>query len=168
MTNSAEAHYVSPWVSKASPKLYQVHRPPIQFPCGVLYSWTYPILRYLIIVESFFHCSLKEDPSSTMKSIAFTLLVVGAYSFPWVADQPGVHSPWAKHRKLHTRQQPGSGPGSAATCPFNANHKPAAPITDKYPYNGAKNGQPGKGKGGYQVPANVSLNLIALTYSPAC
>lgn len=31
------------------------------------------------------------------------------------------------------RQQPGQGPGSAAQCPFNANHQPAAPFNSKYP-----------------------------------
>ena len=102
-----------------------------------------------------------------MKSIAFTLLMSGAHCFPWVADQPGVESPWSKHRRLHTRQQPGSGPGSAATCPFNANHKPANPITTKYPYNGAINGKPGKGKGGYLVPAKVSLNFGVMFCSHA-
>jgi hypothetical protein len=31
---------------------------------------------------------------------------------------------------------------------------PAAPVTAKYPYNNAKNGLPGNGKGGYMVPAD--------------
>ena len=39
------------------------------------------------------------------------------------------------------------------TCPFNSQHQPAAPVTSKYPYNNAKNGLPGNGKGDYQVPA---------------
>jgi hypothetical protein len=85
-----------------------------------------------------------------MKSIFFGILFSGAYAFPWVSDAPGVSSPWGDFRKLKARQQP-----SPDSCPFNANHKPANPITSKYPYNGAKNGLPGKGKGGYQVPANV-------------
>ena len=38
------------------------------------------------------------------------------------------------------RQQPGEGQGGPASCPFNANHEPAAPVTDEYPYNNAKNG----------------------------
>ena len=37
-------------------------------------------------------------------------------------------------------------------CPYNPNHVPAAPWDPKFPYNYAKNGLPGKGKGGYQVP----------------
>lgn len=92
-----------------------------------------------------------------MKTLALVLplLFSATEAFPWVADAPGVTSPWSNaYRAAHARrQQPGQGPGSAAQCPFNANHKPAAPYNAKYPYNGAKNGQPGKGKGGYQVPA---------------
>lgn len=38
-------------------------------------------------------------------------------------------------------------------CPVNKNHVPAAEWDPKFPYNHAKNGLPGKGKGGYQVPA---------------
>lgn len=40
-------------------------------------------------------------------------------------------------------------------CPYIPweDHVPAPGITDEYPYNGAKNGQQGNGKGGYQVPA---------------
>lgn len=37
-------------------------------------------------------------------------------------------------------------------CPVNKNHVPAAPWDPKFPYNYAKNGLPGNGKGGYQVP----------------
>lgn len=38
-------------------------------------------------------------------------------------------------------------------CPVNHDHKPAAKWNSKFPYNHAKGGLPGKGKGGYQVPA---------------
>lgn len=86
--------------------------------------------------------------------IPFLLFSATTTAFPWVADVPGVHSPWSAAYRAAKRQQPGQGPGSAAQCPFNPDHKPAAPITKKYPYNGAKNGKPGKGKGGYQVPAD--------------
>jgi len=56
---------------------------------------------------------------------------------------------------LRKRQQSGgSNPGGPATCPFNANHKGAAPFNPAYPYNSAQNGQPGKGIGGYKVPAD--------------
>lgn len=37
-------------------------------------------------------------------------------------------------------------------CPFNPDHKPAAEWNPKFPYNHAKNGLPGEGKGGYLVP----------------
>ena len=91
----------------------------------------------------------------TLAALVPLLFCLPADAFPWVADVPGVQSPWSQaYRAAHQRrQQAGSGPGSAAQCPFNANHKPAAPYNPKYPYNGAKNGQPGKGKGGYLVPA---------------
>ncbi|TKA25221.1 hypothetical protein B0A50_05919 [Salinomyces thailandicus] len=83
-----------------------------------------------------------------MKNAAISsLLVSGAAAFPFVAMQPGVDS------SLFKRQQAGVGPGSAATCPFNPNHKPAAPVTEEYPYNNAKDGKVGNRKGGYQVPA---------------
>ncbi|KAF2422624.1 Cloroperoxidase [Tothia fuscella] len=69
-----------------------------------------------------------------------------ALSFPFVLYQPGIDASLFRNQK---RQQP-----SPASCPFNANHQPAAPISSQYPYNGAKNGAPGKGVGGYQVPAD--------------
>jgi len=87
-----------------------------------------------------------------MKSVACALLISGAYAFPWVADQPGVDSSLFKHRRLRARQQTGEGAGGPSTCPFNPNHVPAAPVTSQYPYNNAKNGLPGNGKGGYIVP----------------
>ena len=65
-------------------------------------------------------------------------------AFPWVANLDGVDG------SLLRRQDA----GSAANCPFNPNHKPAAPVTDAYPYNNARNGLPGNGKGGYKVPAD--------------
>jgi hypothetical protein len=76
------------------------------------------------------------------------LLTESAVAFPFVSEMPGVDS--SLFRK---RQQTSNGPGSAAQCPFNANHVAAPGITTQYPYNGAKNGLPGNGKGGYQVPA---------------
>ncbi|KAK0938693.1 hypothetical protein LTR29_009792 [Friedmanniomyces endolithicus] len=88
-----------------------------------------------------------------MKQAIFALLVSGTYAFPWVAEQPGVDSSLFKARRAHKRQQAGEGAGGPATCPFNANHVAASPVTSKYPYNNAKNGLPGLGKGGFQVPA---------------
>merc|ERR1711977_611007 len=83
-------------------------------------------------------------------AVVSSLLVSGAAAFPWVAMQPGVDS---SILRLKPRQQVGEGPGGPDTCPFNANHEDARPVTDEFPYNNAKNGVPGNGKGGYQVPA---------------
>ena len=80
--------------------------------------------------------------------LAIALVAEAVIAYPFVADLPGVDS--GLFRK---RQQPGGLKGGAATCPFNPSHVPAAPITAKFPYNGAINGLSGKGKGGYQVPA---------------
>jgi hypothetical protein len=83
-----------------------------------------------------------------------SLLLSGAYAFPFVMDVNGVDSNMiqAERRRIR-RQQPGVGNGGAATCPFNPNHQPAVPVSAQYPYNNAKNGKPGNQKGGYQVPA---------------
>jgi hypothetical protein len=82
----------------------------------------------------------------TLLSIA--LVAEAVVAFPFVSEMPGVDS------SLFRRQQPGGNqPGGAATCPFNANHVPAPGIKAPYLYNNAKNGLPGNGKGGYQVPA---------------
>jgi hypothetical protein len=89
---------------------------------------------------------------TTMKQSILAALVTTATAFPWVVDVDGVDSSMLGSRH-HRRQQVGTGAGGPATCPFNANHQPAAPYNAKYPYNSAKNGQPGKGQGGYQVPA---------------
>ncbi|KAF2721568.1 Cloroperoxidase [Polychaeton citri CBS 116435] len=91
-----------------------------------------------------------------MKNIAaLSLLAASASAFPWVVDQAGVDSSLLpKHRRSWKRQQSGGGnAGGPATCPFNANHVPAAPVTSQFPYNNAKDGKQGNGKGGYQVPA---------------
>ncbi|KAG9950922.1 Cloroperoxidase, partial [Aureobasidium melanogenum] len=88
-----------------------------------------------------------------MKNIAIaSLFVASASAFPWVVDQPGVDSSLLG-RKVRRQQPGGYQNGGAATCPFNSDHKGAAPYNSKYPYNGAQNGLPGKGVGGYQVPA---------------
>nr|POE76235.1 aromatic peroxygenase [Quercus suber] len=101
-------------------------------------------------IQPSFEATILKMKSAVLSS----LLVSGAYAFPWVLNDPNVDSSsLPKYRSLQNRQQPGVGPGGAATCPFNPNHVPAAPVTDQYPYNGAVDGKPGKGKGGYQVPA---------------
>lgn len=72
-------------------------------------------------------------------------------AFPFVLNSPGVDS--SLFGGLARRQQVGTGAGSAANCPFNKNHVPAAPATAQFPYNNAVNGSQGNGKGGYLVPA---------------
>lgn len=85
-----------------------------------------------------------------MKTTALFISSISAVSaFPWVLDQHGVDASLFKKR-----QQTGTGAGGPATCPFNPDHQGAAPYNPDYPYNGAQDGLPGNGKGGYQVPAD--------------
>lgn len=91
-----------------------------------------------------------------MKNVAIlSLLTASVSAFPWVVDVEGVDSSlFAGYKNSkQRRQQTGTGASGPASCPFNPEHKGAAPYNEKYPYNGAKNGLPGMGKGGYQVPA---------------
>lgn len=83
-----------------------------------------------------------------LTTFSLILLVRATAAYPWVANAPGVDSSMLEGYRNRPRQQP-----SPRSCPFNVDHTNAAPITDEYPYNGAKNGVPGKGVGGYQVPA---------------
>lgn len=69
-------------------------------------------------------------------------------SFPFVSKIPGVDS-----NLLKRQQSGGSNPGGPVTCPFNPNHVPAPGITPQFPYNNAQNGLPGRGVGGFLVPA---------------
>ncbi|EMC91914.1 hypothetical protein BAUCODRAFT_311020 [Baudoinia panamericana UAMH 10762] len=91
------------------------------------------------------------------QALLSSLVITGAVAYPWVAEMPGVDSSLFKERRAARpwrRQQTGEGAGGPDTCPFNPDHVPAAGITDDYPYNGAQNGLPGLGIGGYQVPAD--------------
>ncbi|CAO2658790.1 Nn.00g065130.m01.CDS01 [Neocucurbitaria sp. VM-36] len=82
-----------------------------------------------------------------MHTLSLLLLSASsAIAYPWVAGQPGVDSSLFRKARLPEKRQ--------ASCPFNPNHKGAAPYSDKYPYTGAKNGIPGTGKGGIKVPAD--------------
>lgn len=96
----------------------------------------------------------------------FLTVALGASSvtaFPFVMNAPGVDSSMLagrsnvlKARSNFARQQSGgSNPGGNLDCPYIPwdEHVPAPGVTDEYPYNNAKNGAPGNGKGGYQVPA---------------
>lgn len=92
--------------------------------------------------------------------VALAANTVASYS--WVVNVPGVDS------SLLRRQQNGGGQeGGPATCPNNPKHVPAPGITSKYPYNGAKNGLPGNGKGGFQVPASgdIAHQFVAPNYT---
>lgn len=78
------------------------------------------------------------------------LAATGVRSFPFVSNMPGVDS-----SLFRPRQQPGGNqPGGAASCPFNPDHVPAPGVTDEFPYNHARLGLPGLGKGRYKVPAD--------------
>lgn len=79
-------------------------------------------------------------------------LAAETLAFPFVADLPGVDSSLFRSKNRRQQADPNQ-PGGAATCPFNANHVPAAAWDPKYPYNYAVNGSAGRGVGGYQVPA---------------
>jgi hypothetical protein len=79
--------------------------------------------------------------------LSFALVAELTAAFPWVASSPGVDSSLLFHRAPSKRQS------DEATCPFNSQHPGAAPYTTQYPYTGAKNGLPGTGIGGIQVPA---------------
>ncbi|CAG8983329.1 hypothetical protein HYALB_00007457 [Hymenoscyphus albidus] len=82
--------------------------------------------------------------------ILFSLIILGpsVMSYPFVSNMPNVDSTILKRQ-----QSGGSNPGGPVTCPFNPNHVPAPGISAQFPYNGAKDGLPGNGRGGYLVPA---------------
>lgn len=73
------------------------------------------------------------------------MIVPNAIAFPWVAGMSGIKSASGVEAQLAKRQ---------STCPFNADHVPAAPITSQFPYAGAQNGLPSTLTGNFQVPAN--------------
>lgn len=72
------------------------------------------------------------------------MMVPNAMAFPWVAGMPGIRSA-SDVEDQHAKRQ--------TTCPFNANHVPAAPITSQFPYAGGQNGLPSTRPGNFQVPA---------------
>ena len=89
--------------------------------------------------------------------LAATLGATAVTAFPFVLDSRGVDPNVLGKRSNYARQQSGgSDPGGPLNCPYTPweDHVPAPGITDEYPYNNAKNGLPGNGKGGYQVPAD--------------
>ena len=72
------------------------------------------------------------------------MVVPRAMAFPGMAGVPGVRSASEVEAQLAKRQ---------TTCPFNAKHVPAPPITSQFPYAGAQNGLPSTRPGNFQVPA---------------
>ena len=86
-----------------------------------------------------------------MKLFFFVLALTVQYvtAFPWVSDMPGVDNSLLQRQVNKpdvSKRQNG--------CPFNPDHKGAAPYTSEFSYTGAKNGLPGTGKGGIKVPAD--------------
>lgn len=75
---------------------------------------------------------------------------------------PGVDTSLLKRQDPNPNQ-----PGGANQCANNPNHVPAAPVTSEYPYNNAKNGIPGEGKGGFLVPDpnDADHQFVAPDYS---
>lgn len=89
--------------------------------------------------------------------LVIALTAEAIFAYPFVAEMDGVDASMLEgyRNAKNRRQTPGGGQnGGAASCPFNKNHVAAPGITAKYPYNGAKNGLPGNGQGGYKVPAD--------------
>ena len=83
-----------------------------------------------------------------MHSLALlSYLIATVTAFPFVSEIPGLDTTLLEDvpkEGLDKRQ---------ATCPFNSNHQGAAPYNSQFPYTGARNGLPGNGRGGVQVPA---------------
>lgn len=77
-----------------------------------------------------------------------------AFGYGWVVGTAGVDSSLLNaHRYANQKRQ--------SNCPFNPDHKGAAPYIAPYTYTGAKNGVPGNGKGGIKVRHNKSYSLCA-------
>ncbi|KAF2765366.1 Cloroperoxidase [Teratosphaeria nubilosa] len=74
-----------------------------------------------------------------------------AAAYPWVVHAPDVDSSLLPPKTKKTIRT-GKGLSGPAYCPYNPDHVAAAPVTSEYPYNGAINGEAGKGIGNYLVP----------------
>ncbi|PVH83582.1 Cloroperoxidase [Cadophora sp. DSE1049] len=86
-----------------------------------------------------------------MKTLAvLSLFAELALSYSFVASQPGIKNTHFLERR---QQSGGANPGGPLNCPFNPDHVFPTPVNDQFPYNSAKGGKPGKGIGGYLVPA---------------
>lgn len=80
------------------------------------------------------------------RATVLIFLATTTVAYPWVVDTTGIET-----SILSSRNQ--IKPRDSPSCPFNANHEPGSSSSDDFPYLGAKNGMPGTGKGGIQVPA---------------
>jgi hypothetical protein len=80
----------------------------------------------------------------TISSLLLLSSASTAWGYGWVARMPGVDSSMLEAGRYANQKR-------QETCPFNADHKGAAPYSAKYPYTGAKNGVPGSQKGGIKV-----------------
>ncbi|KAK4493742.1 hypothetical protein PRZ48_014927 [Zasmidium cellare] len=74
------------------------------------------------------------------KALIAASLASQVTAWPFVAESVGMDPELMKRNDRLVERVP----GDAASCPFNPNHTPAVPISDKYPYCGAKDGVPGK------------------------
>jgi hypothetical protein len=84
----------------------------------------------------------------TLSSLLVLSSATTAFGYGWVASSPGVDSSLLRKEARYANSK------RQTSCPFNPNHKGAAPYTANYPYTGAKNGVPGSQKGGIKVPAD--------------
>jgi hypothetical protein len=80
----------------------------------------------------------------TLSSLLLLSSASTAWGYGWVAGQAGVDSSLFKEARYATQKR-------QMSCPFNPDHKGAAPYATEYPYTGAKNGVPGSQKGGIKV-----------------
>lgn len=77
-------------------------------------------------------------------SLLFLSSATKAWAYGWVAGEAGVDPSLLNARRYANQKRQSS-------CPFNPDHKGAAPYSSSYPYTGAKNGVPGNGQGGIKV-----------------
>jgi hypothetical protein len=84
----------------------------------------------------------------TLSSLLVLSSASTALGYGWVAGSAGVDSSLLRKEARYANAK------RQTSCPFNPDHKGAAPYTAKYPYTGAKNGVPGSQKGGIKVPAD--------------
>ena len=77
--------------------------------------------------------------------LVFLAVFPTAFSFPFIASQPGVDSTLLKRSPNAKR---------ITACPVITNRIGAAPFNKKFPYSGANAGKPGTQRGGYEVPSD--------------